>query len=224
GGLFVAGDLIDSTEMYLRTVLELEEEGIPALRARLVERLGLSAPSVSEGIARLANDGLVSLNVDRTVALTTSGRTKANHVLRKHRLAERLLVDVLGLEPEFVHDEACRWEHVISDRVEQKLADYLGNPTTSPYGNPIPGADQATQAHGLSAVSDLSDGDDVTVERIAESAQSDEALMADLERAGVRPGVAARVASGPDGVMLVIGNKRVLLTEDASRHIYVQPA
>ncbi len=220
----MAGDLIDSTEMYLRTVLELEEEGIPALRARLVERLGLSAPSVSEGINRLAADDLVRLEGDRTVALTEAGREKANHVLRKHRLAERLLVDVLGLEPEFAHEEACRWEHVISDRVEQKLADYLGNPDTSPWGNPIPQMGQQAQAHGLAAVADVVDGQAVTIERIAEAAQSDDGLMADLERAGVRPGASARVVDGPDGLTLVIGSERVLLTPDAARHIYVAPA
>ncbi len=220
----MAGDLIDSTEMYLRTVLELEEEGIPALRARLVERLGLSAPSVSEGINRLAADGLVKLAEDRTVALSAEGREKANHVLRKHRLAERLLVDVLGLEPEFAHEEACRWEHVISDRVEQKLADYLGNPRTSPWGNPIPQMGQKAKAHGLAAVSDVVDGEAVTIERITEAAQSDDTLMAELERAGVRPGASARVVNGPDGLTLVVGNERVLLSAEASRHIYVAPA
>src|SRR5690606_20704473 len=100
----MSAGLIDSTEMYLRTVLELEEEGIPALRARLAERLGLSAPSVSEGVARLEKDGWVELSADRTVQLTSAGRDKAMHVLRKHRLAERLLVDVIGLEPEHVHE------------------------------------------------------------------------------------------------------------------------
>ncbi len=217
----MAGDLIDSTEMYLRTVLELEEEGIPALRARLVERLGLSAPSVSEGINRLADDGLVRLADDRTVALTDDGRAKALHVLRKHRLAERLLVDVLGLEREYVHDEACRWEHVISDRVEEKLAAFLGNPETSPYGNPIPALGDVAEAHGLTALTEVEAGADVTVERIAESAQGDDDLMARLERGGVRPGVKVTVEAAEEGVVLVLDGERIEVADDAARHIYV---
>ncbi len=217
----MAGDLIDSTEMYLRTVLELEEEGIPALRARLVERLDLSAPSVSEGINRLVADGLVELAADRTVALTEEGRAKALHVMRKHRLAERLLVDVLRVEPEFVHDEACRWEHVISDRVEEKLAAFLGNPTTSPWGNPIPEPGEVAEAHGLTAVGEVPHDTEVTVERIAESAQSDDGLMARLEVGGVRPGVQVNVEVVGDGVVLVAGEQRVPVDADAARHIYV---
>lgn len=216
------GDLIDSAEMYLRTVLELEEEGIPALRARLTERLALSPPTVSEGVDRLIEAGLMDLRIDRTIELTEAGRDRANHVLRKHRLAERLLVDVLGLEPEFVHEEACRWEHVISDRVEQKLADYLGNPTTSPYGNPIPDAGQHVGEDGLVSVSEVEDGQDVVVQRIAEWAQSDEELLAAFERAGIRPGTSARVVDGPDGQALVVGTQRVLLDDTAAKHVYVE--
>src|SRR5881628_2620670 len=111
-------DLIDTTEMYLRTIYELEEEGIVPLRARIAERLGQSGPTVSQTVARMERDGLLSVSGDRHLELTDLGREKATRVMRKHRLAERLLLDVIGLEWEFVHDEACRWEHVMSDRVE----------------------------------------------------------------------------------------------------------
>src|SRR5690606_15116854 len=125
--------------MYLRTILELEEEGVPPLRARISERLNHSGPTVSQTVARMERDGLVVVGADRSLDLTPVGREKATHVMRKHRLAERLLSDVIGLEWEYVHEEACRWEHVMSEQVERKLLKILGNPTESPYGNPIPG-------------------------------------------------------------------------------------
>jgi DtxR family Mn-dependent transcriptional regulator len=135
-------DLIDTTEMYLRTIFELEEEGIVPLRARIAERLGHSGPTVSQTVARMERDGLLSVSGDRHLELTDSGGIKAMRVMRKHRLAERLLLDVIGLEWEFVHDEACRWEHVMSERVERKLLALLVDPRESPYGNPIPGLEE----------------------------------------------------------------------------------
>src|SRR5680860_793515 len=132
-------DLIDTTEMYLRTVYELEEEGIVPLRARIAERLHQSGPTVSQTVARMERDGLVAVEGDRHLELSPKGRQLAIRVMRKHRLAERLLIDVIGLEIEFVHEEACRWEHVMSEQVERRLVELLDHPTESPYGNPIPG-------------------------------------------------------------------------------------
>jgi len=135
-------ELIDTTEMYLRTIYELEEEGIVPLRARIAERLGHSGPTVSQTVARMERDGLLSLAGDRHLELSERGRQRAVRVMRKHRLAERLLADVMGLEWEFVHEEACRWEHVMSERVERKILAMLGEHRESPYGNPIPGLDE----------------------------------------------------------------------------------
>src|SRR5207342_1213814 len=135
-------DLIDTTEMYLKTIFELDEEGITPLRARIAERLGHSGPTVSQTVARMERDGLIHLADDRQLQFTERGRTLATRVMRKHRLAERLLVDVIGLEWEFVHDEACRWEHVMSERVERKILAMLPDHAESPYGNPIPGLDE----------------------------------------------------------------------------------
>ncbi|MDO4255198.1 MAG: metal-dependent transcriptional regulator [Kocuria sp.] len=134
-------DLIDTTEMYLRTVLELEEEGIPPMRARIVERLDHSGPTVSQTVSRMERDGLLTVMPDRRIALTDAGRETAVKVMRKHRLAERLLADVIGLELSQVHDEACRWEHVMSEDVERRLMVLLDAPDSSPYGMPIPGLD-----------------------------------------------------------------------------------
>lgn len=129
----------DTTEIYLRTVLELEEEGLVPLRARIAERLGHSAPTASQTVARMQRDGLLTVTGDRRIQLTPAGRSAATRVMRKHRLAECLLIDLIGLDWQLAHEEACRWEHVISEDVERRLLDILGHPTQSPYGNPIPG-------------------------------------------------------------------------------------
>src|SRR5690349_23266776 len=135
-------DLIDTTEMYLRTIYELVEEGIVPLRARIAERLHQSGPTVSQTVARMERDGLVTVEGDRHLELTEEGMRLATRVMRKHRLAERLLTDVIGLDWELVHAEACRWELVMSETVERRLVDLLDHPTESPYGNPIPGLDE----------------------------------------------------------------------------------
>jgi DtxR family Mn-dependent transcriptional regulator len=207
--------------MYLRTVLELEEEGIPALRARVAERLGLSAPSVSEGVARLAEQGLLTLDEDRLVGLTDRGRDWAMSVMRKHRLAERLLADVIGLDPAFIHDEACRWEHVISDRVEARIAELLGNPTTSPYGNPIPGAG----APVVEPVAlELVVGGEVVLHSLSEALQRDEDVIGRLFAAGLVAGAPATVERDGDASVLVgADGARVTLAPDAAHLVYVLP-
>src|SRR5215213_6234701 len=147
-------DLIDTTEMYLRTIYELEEEGITPLRARIAERLQQSGPTVSQTVARMERDNLVHVQGDRHLELTPEGRTRATRVMRKHRLAERLLIDVIGLDWAKVHDEACRWEHVISEDVERRLVDLLHAPTEFPYRSPIPGLTEFALATGHTAVRD----------------------------------------------------------------------
>lgn len=196
-------DLIDTTEMYLRTVYELEEEGVVPLRARIAERLGQSGPTVSQTVARMERDGLLVVADDRHLELTEAGRHRAISVMRKHRLAERLLVDVIGLEWEQVHAEACRWEHVMSEAVERKLVALLEHPTTSPYGNPIPGLDELGVGDpagpiepGLLRLDEVArrGGGRVQVRRIAEHMQLDPVLMAELRKAGVVPGQEVEVS------------------------------
>ncbi|TFC87715.1 metal-dependent transcriptional regulator [Cryobacterium sinapicolor] len=191
-------DLIDTTEMYLRTILDLEEENIVPLRARISERLGHSGPTVSQTVARMERDGLVVVSGDRHLELTVDGRSKAVHVMRKHRLAERLLSDVIGLEWEFVHDEACRWEHVMSERVERKILEMLGHPTESPYGNPIPGLDELGDSPAVAFMSGVTSLVDLVaasagpvtavVRRLGEPVQVDPELLAQLKNSGVLPG------------------------------------
>ncbi|RCW44006.1 DtxR family iron (metal) dependent repressor [Halopolyspora algeriensis] len=190
-------DLIDTTEMYLKTIYELEEEGLVPLRARIAERLEQSGPTVSQTVARMERDGLLSVAEDRHLELTKAGRARAIGVMRKHRLAERLLVDVIGLDWEHVHSEACRWEHVMSEAVELKLVNLLGSPNTSPYGNPIPGLDELGVGEPAPpAEADLQRVDDIArhgggralVCRIAEHVQLDPDLMSELKSAGIVPG------------------------------------
>ena len=132
-------DLIDTTEMYLRTIFELSEEGLVPLRARIAERLGQSGPTVSQTVARMERDGLLVVQPDRRLDLTERGLDLGTRVMRKHRLVERLLTDVIGLDWHLAHDEACRWEHVVSEDVERRLVAILPGVHVDPYGNPIPG-------------------------------------------------------------------------------------
>jgi DtxR family Mn-dependent transcriptional regulator len=200
-------DLIDTTEMYLRTIYELEEEGVVPLRARIAERLEQSGPTVSQTVGRMERDGLVVVADDRHLELTDHGRELAIAVMRKHRLAERLLVDVIGLEWEQVHSEACRWEHVMSEAVERKLVNLLDHPTTSPYGNPIPGLDKLGAGEPAPPVEpDLMRVDEVArrgggtvqVRRIAEHVQLDTDVLTELKAVGIVPGGTVEVSAMGD--------------------------
>jgi DtxR family Mn-dependent transcriptional regulator len=200
--------------MYLRTVFELEEEGIVPLRARIAERLSQSGPTVSQTVARMERDGLLEVAGDRQLALTAAGRGLATRVMRKHRLAECLLVGVIGLPWEEVHIEACRWEHVISEEVERRLVELLGYPVRCPHGNLIPGLDElglSGRAHErtLAAGSEpaqamtqvvTSRAERFVVRRISEQVQSDAGLMLRLKHIGIQPGREVTLAASHDGV------------------------
>lgn len=230
----LVSDLIDTTEMYLKTIYELDEEGIPALRARIAERLGHSGPTVSQTIARMDRDGLVTLGEDRRLHLTEEGRAQATRIERKHRLAERLLVDVIGLEWEYVHEEACRWEHVMSDRVERKILALLENSEESPYGNPIPGLEELGGAQGTTfrdgverLVDVVRDGHEaVFVRRIGEPVQVDAEALALLTEAGVVPGERVQVEARGDDRVVARGLREgvtggVSLPQEIAVHVFV---
>lgn len=226
-------DLIDTTEMYLRTIYELEEEGVVPLRARIAERLEQSGPTVSQTVARMERDGLLHVAIDRHLELTDTGRARAVAVMRKHRLAERLLVDIIGLEWEHVHSEACRWEHVMSEAVERKLVNLLEHPTTSPYGNPIPGLDTLGLGEpappveaGLRRIDEVarSGGGRVHICRIAEHIQLDPDLMADLKGAGVVPGHEVDVlgAAANQPIQLSGGNSATMVPPSVAHAVLVR--
>ncbi|APT92394.1 toxin repressor [Corynebacterium phocae] len=184
-------DLVDTTEMYLRTIYELEEEGITPLRARIAERLEQSGPTVSQTVARMERDGLLHVRSDRSLDLTQRGRELATSVMRKHRLAELLLVNILGMELDRVHDEACRWEHVMSEEVERRVVELLDHPSRSPFGNPIPALDELGMKQpkldsGIRVI-DLPDGEEVsgTIVQINEVLQVDADHFRELTKAGI---------------------------------------
>jgi DtxR family transcriptional regulator, Mn-dependent transcriptional regulator len=186
-------------EEYLETIHALNEEGVPVIQARLVERLGHSAQSVSETVGRLASEGYVSRSA-RGLALTTKGKARAESVVRKHRLAERFLVDVVGLPWHTAHVEAGRWEHVISDEVEARFVEILGNPSTCPHGNPIPGAPAVID--GQRPLCEFDPGDKVTLARITEKVEINPDSLRYLSEHGLVPGAHADVvATAPDGTV-----------------------
>lgn len=223
-------DLVDTTEMYLRTILELEEEGVPPLRARIAERLHQSGPTVSQTVARMERDGLLTVEGDRHLHLTDLGRQHAVAVMRKHRLAELLLVNVIGMPYEEAHEEACRWEHVMSESVEKKVYELLNRPTRSPYGNPIPGLAEfgpltETPASGVAdpernlAFPGLSGA--VVVRRICESVQTNADVLRQLHAAGVDPGATVTVAQERDGVTIDRSGDKVRLPREVASRVFV---
>ena len=192
----------DTTEEYLESILAIEEEGVVPMRARLVERLGLSAAAVSETIGRLSDHGFVELHGDRSLHLTDKGRSLATTVVRRHRLAERLLVDVIGLEWEKVHAEADRWEHAISADVEEKLVELLGDPATCPHGNPIPGSKHRANGAPTVALAKSEPGK-VVVRRVNERLEIDDDGIKLLAAAHLIPGSEATVVENVDGAVTV---------------------
>jgi DtxR family Mn-dependent transcriptional regulator len=222
-------DLIDTTEMYLRTVYELEEEGVTPLRARIAERLRQSGPTVSQTVARMERDGLLTVEGDRHLELTPEGRKQATSVMRKHRLAECLLIDVIGMEWEEVHIEACRWEHVMSDSVERRIAALLGAPTACPHGNPIPGVDELgtlPSTEGIGSLITLEQAaargsGKAIVRRISEQIQPDANIMRDLRSAGVQPGETVRLATEAEGLQLTTDHGSTTVDDTIARHVFV---
>jgi DtxR family Mn-dependent transcriptional regulator len=230
--------------MYLRTVFELEEEGIVPLRARIAERLAQSGPTVSQTVARMERDGLLHVENDRQLALSDAGRTLATRVMRKHRLAECLLIDVIKMPWEEVHIEACRWEHVISESVERRVLELLDYPVLCPHGNVIPGLIELglpdrvldrVLAVTLDAGATMADvaGQPgsvtvrVVVRRISEQIQSDLDLMLKLRRAGIQPGREVMLMAGEHGVRVAtdesMDTSPAEFSETIASHVFVSP-
>ncbi|SPT54234.1 Iron-dependent repressor IdeR [Actinomyces bovis] len=219
-------ELIDTTEMYLKTVYELEEDGVPPLRARIVERLDHSGPTVSQTVSRMERDGLIRVGEGRALELTEEGRRKAVEVIRKHRLAERLLLDVIGLDRSLIHEEACRWEHVMSEQVEDRLTELLGTVQTDPFGNTIPERDQIRPrpaASEISADRAAREGEvTAKVKRVGEPIQADAELIKQVERAGVIRGAEVTVRPTGQGVQITAADgAQVVLPADVARHVFL---
>jgi len=192
-----------AVEQYLETILELEEAGIVPMRARIVDRLGVSAPAVSETVKRLEREGYVTLDSDRVLHLTDPGRAYATSMLRRHRLAEVLLVDVLKVPWPQVHEEACRLEHAISDNLERHLVALLGDPGTCPHGSPIPGSANIVETGPLQKLSSVPDGGSCVIRRIDEHLQTLVERMVELETSRLLPGQSLIVQGHDDGRLLL---------------------
>jgi DtxR family Mn-dependent transcriptional regulator len=211
--------------MYLKAILELEEEGIAPMRARIAERLEHSGPTVSQTVARMERDGLLRLGDDRHLEFTDEGRLTAVEVMRKHRLAERLLLEVIGLDWEYVHEEACRWEHVMSEQVERKLLTLLSDPTTSPYGMPVPGLEllgfvEPVQANVIPLTKAPSG--EYVLARIGEPVQLEMMLLRQFKDLGLMPGSRVRVESQGDWFIAPIGlDEGLSLYIAIAAHIFV---
>jgi DtxR family Mn-dependent transcriptional regulator len=210
-------------EEYLETIFALEEEGIPVIQARLAERLSKAAPSVSEMLDRLEADDLI-VRTSRQITMTATGAALAQAVVRKHRLAERLLVDIIGLDWDKAHIEAGRWEHVISDDVEDRLVVLLGNPTTCPHGNPIPGVEPIGPEQRR--LDEAQPGDRIRLERITESVEHEAASLSYLGNNGLTPGTTALIqARAPDGTLtLVVGDATIALGPAMTQRMFVASA
>jgi DtxR family Mn-dependent transcriptional regulator len=211
-----------AVEQYLETILELEEAGIVPMRARIVERLGVSAPAVSETVKRLEREGYVSLDSERVLHLSEAGREYATSMLRKHRLAEVLLVDVLKVPWPQVHEEACRLEHAISDTLERHLVALLGDPGTCPHGSPIPGSAHVVDPGPLRALSTVPTGESCVVRRIDEHLQTLVPRMVELETARLLPGQQVVVGERDDGrVQLLVDGVEVMVDRAVAAEVYV---
>lgn len=209
-------------EEYLEAIHELTEDGVQVIQARLVERLDHSAPTVSETVRNLADQGYVRIK-DREISLTAKGRTRAASVVRKHRLAERLLTDVIGVAWHRSHDEATRWEHVISDEVEERLTVMLGNPATCPHGNPIPGS--GVTLPKLVPLASAAAGDDVVLQRVTEQVEFDEASLTYLGENGFMPGTHGLVRTRtPDGTLLIeVNGKTLAIGARLAKALFISP-
>lgn len=195
-------------EEYCEAIYELGEDDVEVIQARLAERLKISRPAVSEMVRRLERDGLVTVDSGH-IDLTDDGKELAESVVRRHRLAERFLTDALGLSSAEAHAEAGRWEHVISDRVEAAMVEFLGNPTTCPHGNPIPGS--TYEAPAVTPLVEVAEGDEFTVVRIPEELEFAPGILDYLDRNALGTGAHGRVAAAaPDGTMTVaVGDRHI---------------
>jgi DtxR family Mn-dependent transcriptional regulator len=202
-----SGEHHPAFEEYCECIFELDEDDVEVIQARIAERLQVSRPAVSEMMKRLEVEGLITS--DDGIRLTDDGRRLGERVVRRHRLAEVFLTEVLKLSWAEAHHEAGKWEHVISPVVESALQSVLDNPTTCPHGNPIPGSTYVDQP--LVSLAALPIGADATVKRIPEELEFTPGLLEFLEANRLLPGSVAKViTSSPDGTTTVEINGQVV--------------
>jgi len=212
-------------EEYLQVIEQLSDDGVTVIQARVAERLNKTAPSVSEMIERLVDEGYVTRH-GRELELTTNGHEIAQSVIRKHRLAERLLADVIGLPWHLIHEEAGRWEHVMSDEVEKRIVALLGDPGTCPHGNPIPGSvNEVTDRRDQRPMADGDEGDVFRFARLTEEAETDLQSLSEFNAVGFLPNATASIrAKNTDGTIdLDVNGTALNIREKMTQQLYVVP-
>jgi DtxR family Mn-dependent transcriptional regulator len=212
-------------EEYLQVIEQLSDDGVTVIQARVAERLNKTAPSVSEMIERLVDEGYVTRK-GRELALTTNGHDVARSVIRKHRLAERLLADVIGLPWHLIHEEAGRWEHVMSDEVEKRIVALLGDPGTCPHGNPIPGsANEVTDRREQRPMADRDEGDVFRFARITEEAETDFESLSEFNDVGFLPSTTASILNkNADGsIELDVNGSPLRIRQKMTHQLFVVP-
>ncbi|MDH5312961.1 MAG: metal-dependent transcriptional regulator [Actinomycetota bacterium] len=208
---------------YLEALYELEEEGFPTVQAEIARWMGVSRASVSEHVKRLVADGLLAAE-GRTLSFTVAGRALAVTLVRRHRLAEHLLIDVIGLPWHQAHQEAEVWERVISSQVEDRLVEILGDPGACPHGNPIPGSSHEVDVTSLVALNEVEPGTRVTLRRLTEDLELELAVMRFLEESALMPGAEVEVDGiGPDGSMsLTVAGRSAALGAALADNLWVE--
>jgi len=212
-------------EEYLQVIEQLSDDGVTVIQARVAERLNKTPPSVSEMIERLVDEGFVTRK-GRELQLTTNGHDVARSVIRKHRLAERLLADVIGLPWHLIHEEAGRWEHVMSDEVEKRIVALLNDPGTCPHGNPIPGsANEVTNRHEQRPMADGDEGDVVRFARLTEEAETDLVSLSEFNDVNFLPGATATFRTkGADGsIELDVDGSSLRIRPKMTHQLFVVP-
>lgn len=211
-------------EDYLEAIFEMAEEGIPTQQAKIAQWLDVSAASVSEAVKRLAQRGLISTGTDRRLELTSEGQALAEVLVRRHRLAERFLVEVVGLPWYRAHEEATAWGRTISEQVEERFIEILDDPATCVHGNPIPGSKHAVDHADLRPLQEVEPGARVRLERLTEDLELDLEVMRFLEESGLMPGAAITLlAAGPDGTLtLEVGGEKVALGPELADNLWTR--
>jgi len=226
-------ELLSATvEEYLETIYNMSMEDEVVIGARLAQKFGVSAPTVTEMLKRLVRDGYITMDQKRLVTLTEIGNQAAEAVLRRHRLTERFLVDMLGMPWHQVHEEACRLEHFISGAVEARVITSLNNPTTCPHGNPIPGSVDARnylKDHNATRLSTILPGETVTLLCISEVVEDEEGLIRYFEEKHLMPGMqltvqahnTSEVAGSHENVQLRVEEREIAISSASAAKLWV---
>ena len=213
-------------EEYLEAIYVMEVEGVTVIGSRLAQYLGVSAPTVTETLQRIARHGLAVMNERKEVQLTPVGRERGEIQVRRHRLLERWMTDSLGMDWAQAHLEACKLDHIISPEIESRLSSALGDPPTCPHGNPIPGNWDNPFYAGI-PLDKVQPGDEVTVERILEHVEIEVALLRYLWNHGIKPGASLKIVDvAPSAGTIIVQNdgERVSLGVEAASKIHVRPS